>query len=588
MKQCLWRQIFSWKITRYVVAVFIIALAAAMRIWPLHILEARLAWLTFYPAVAIAAVFGGFFTGLLAATLSCVSAAFLLPMLVSHPFIKDFADWLGLAIFFLNSMIISGLAESMLRANARAKKAQERAEESNKAKSVFLSNMSHELRTPLNAILGFSDYLRNDADSTKKQREILDIINRSGDHLLNLVNDVLDMAKIEAGGAVIVCNAFDLGDMVRDVTDLMHLRAEEKGLSLTLEQSSDFPRFIRSDAPKLRQILINLTGNAIKFTRQGSVTLRLNARSAEGRLLLKIEVEDSGIGIAKEDLRRIFEPFVQVGNPAAQKGTGLGLAITREFVEVMGGWITVESAPGKGSMFRVEVPVEPARGMDADASKTVSKRLVGLAPGQQEYRILVVDDQQENWLLLQRLLEDVGLQVRVAKNGVECIDVFSAWRPHFIWMDVRMPVMDGLEAARRIRKMDGGREVKIVALTASVFEEERNNIMVAGMDDFVRKPYRTEEVFECLTRHLGVLFKYEEAVADSGKDTNTILRYEALATLPGELRQELNDALISLDASRVAAIVHRIAELNPALGSVLMQHTNRLAYTAILHALKAG
>jgi len=284
-------------------------------------------------------------------------------------------------------MLISGIAEAMLRAKLRAKKAQERAEESNKAKSAFLANMSHELRTPLNAILGFSDLMRNDAAITEKQRETLDIINRSGEHLLALINDVLDMAKIEAGGVGIEASAFDLGNMVRDITDLMHLRAEEKGLRLLLEQSSNFPRFIRTDAAKLRQILINLVGNAIKFTRKGSVTLRLSTSPAGERLLLNIEVEDSGSGIASEDLERIFDPFVQVGKQATQKGTGLGLTITREFVEAMGGKISVESTLGKGSIFRVEVPVEQAETIDVTIAETRQKRPVGLASGQPVSRI---------------------------------------------------------------------------------------------------------------------------------------------------------------------------------------------------------
>ena len=583
-----WSKTIPWKVNRFVVAVAVIVLAAALRIWPLPILGGRLVWLTFYPAVTIAAAYGGFSAGLLAAVLSCVTAVFLWPLLVPSPFIKDFADWLGLAIYFLNCMLISVIAEAMLRANARARKAQEQAEKSNKAKSVFLANMSHELRTPLNAILGFSDLMRNDAGISEKQRETLDIINRSGEHLLSLVNDVLDMAKIEAGGIVSKVNAFDLGEMVRDITDLMRLRAEEKGLRLLLDQSSSFPRFVRADAAKLHQVLINLIGNAIKFTRQGSVILRLNAKPAGERLLLSVEVEDSGSGIASEDLARIFDPFVQVGKPATQKGTGLGLAITREFVELMGGRVSVESTPGKGSIFRVEIPVKQAETTEVIITETRQKRPIGLASGQPEYRILIVEDQQENWLLLRRLLEDAGLQVRVAENGAEGIEAFSAWRPHFIWMDIRLPVMDGLEAARRIRALEGGQAVKIVALTASVFEEERNHIMAAGMDDFVRKPYRPEEVFDCMTRHLGIRFVYDETAADEVKKPLTALRLATLAALPQELRRELNDALVSLDAVRVAELIRRIAGLNPALGEVLAHHADRLAYTAILHALNTS
>ena len=497
----------------------------------------------------------------------------------------------GLGFFYRREYRLDFESKKLANILLERKKAQELAEESNKAKSVFLSNMSHELRTPLNAILGFSDMMRNDADISAKQRETLDIINRSGEHLLKLINDVLDMSKIEAGGIVIETDAFDLGDMVRDITDMMHLRAEEKGLRLLLDQSSDFPRFIRADAAKLRQVFINLVGNAIKFTRQGAVILRLNAQPAGELSLLNIEVEDSGSGIATGDLTRIFEPFVQVGKQAAQKGTGLGLAIARKFVELMGGRITVESTLGKGSIFRVEVPVERAAATEVKVTETETgrKRPVGLAPGQPEYRILIVEDQQENWLLLRRLLEDAGLHVRVAENGADGVEAFSVWHPHFIWMDIRMPVMDGLEAARRIRALDGGRDVRIVALTASVFEEERDNIMVAGMDDFIRKPYRAEEIFDCLMRHLGARFVYDgEAGTDSVAKPAAALRPEMLATLPQELRRELRDALVSLDAERVTELVRRIAGLNPALGDMLAHHAERLAYTAIMKALNTN
>lgn len=582
------QHIIPWKINRFMVAAVVIFIAAALRIWPLQILQERVVWLTFYPAITIAAVYGGFAAGLLATALSCVIATFFWQLLVANPFIKDFADWLGMVIFFLNCMIISGAAEAMLRANASARKAKEKAEESNKAKSVFLANMSHELRTPLNAILGFSELMRYDADLSLKQRETLDIINRSGKNLLTLINDVLDMAKIEAGGIVIESGIADLDELLSDTINLMHLRAEEKGLLLLREQSPDFHRFVRADAAKLRQILINLIGNAIKFTPQGSITLRMNTRSTENCLLLNIEVEDSGIGIASENLSRIFEPFVQVGKQATQKGTGLGLSITRNLVEMMGGRISVESTPGKGSIFRVEVPVELAEATEMAPAKASRKRVIGLESGQPEYRILIVEDQQENWQLLQRLLEDAGLQVRVAENGVKGIEAYTSWRPHFIWMDIRMPVMDGLEAARHIRELEGGRKVKIVALTASAFRDERDNILAAGMDDFVSKPFRTEEIFDCMAQHLNARFVYDETAVDSFEKSATDLLHEALALLPDELRRQLGDALVSLDAARIAEQIRRIAELNPALGDLLAHHADRLAYNAILRHLNTS
>jgi signal transduction histidine kinase len=403
-----WQKIVPWRWQRYIVSVLLITAAASLRIWPLQTLGSRLVWLTFYPAVMVTAIYGGLSAGLLATGLACCIAALLGPMLVGQPFIKDSADWLGLAVFVLTGTMISSVAEAMRRANAKAKRAQDLAEAANKAKSVFLASMSHELRTPLNAILGFSRLLRNDNSISGEQRKTLTIINRSGEHLLTLINDVLDMAKVEAGSINVENVHVDLGEMVQDITDLMHVRAAEKNLQLILDQSSQFPRSVQTDAAKLRQVIINLIGNAIKFTEQGSILLHLNAQPSNDpqRLQLIIEVEDTGIGIIAEDQIRIFDPFVQVGKLTTQKGTGLGLAITRTYVELMGGRISVESIPGKGSKFRVEVPVYRAEKMEARAAKINRGRVISIASGQNEYRLLIVEDQMENWLLLQRLFED--------------------------------------------------------------------------------------------------------------------------------------------------------------------------------------
>ena len=538
----------------------------------------------------VAAIYGGLAAGLFATGLACLTVIFSWSLIVSEPFIRIPADWLGVAVFVFTGTMISGVSEAMRRANMRAKRAQEQAEAANLAKSVFLANMSHELRTPLNAILGFAGILRNDAGISGEQRKTLAIIHRSGEHLLSLINDVLDMAKVEAGRISVENAPFDLGEMVRDITGLMHGRAEEKNLQLVLDQSSDFPLFVQADDTKLRQALINLVGNAIKYTERGTVTLRLGSRPMDrpGRLLLIVEVEDTGIGIAAGDRERIFDPFVQVDRRTVRKGTGLGLAISRKNVETMGGRISVDSTLGKGSIFRVEVPVDRIDDLKKDAIRIDPGRIVGLAPGQPGYRLLIVEDQEENWLLLKRMLEDAGFHVNVAGNGAEGIEVFRTWRPHFIWMDVRMPVMDGLEATRRIREMEGGRDVKIAALTASVFKEERDNVLAAGMDDFIRKPYRPEEIFDCLTRHLGVRFLHEESTAAGDTEPAGALGPDTFTGLPEGLRGELADALVSLDAPRIAGTVIRVSERNPALGAVLARHVEQLNYTEILRSLRTG
>ena len=478
------------------------------------------------------------------------------------------------------------LEETIAQRTTELLMARNAAEAANKAKSIFLANMSHELRTPMNAILGFSNVMRRDPQLTESQRENLDIINRSGEHLLNLINDVLEVAKIEAGRLQLEVAAFDLGAMVRDVTEMMQIRAQEKDLQLLLDQSSEFPRYIKGDEARIRQILINLINNAVKFTEQGSVTVCLGVKN-NARQHLLIEVKDTGSGIAPEDQLRLFEPFVQLADGETQQGTGLGLTITRQFVQMMGGNIVIESTLGNGTLFRVDLPLELAIPDEIIGSETYKTgEVVGLMPGQPKYRIMIVEDQKENQLLLSRLMTDIGLEVKIADNGKQCLALFQEWHPDLIWMDRRMPVMNGLEATKRLRRLPDGQKVKIVAVTASAFKEQQQEMLNAGMDDFVRKPYRFEEIYECLSRQLGLKYVYHRNESD--KKINAVdLTEPMLSTLPITLREEFKDALIALDCEQIETIIKQIEETDAVLGYALSALTERFDYSKILEILNS-
>jgi signal transduction histidine kinase/CheY-like chemotaxis protein len=463
--------------------------------------------------------------------------------------------------------------------------ARDAAEAANRAKSVFLANMSHELRTPLNAILGFSSLLSKDSKLLPEQRANLNIINHSGEHLLNLINEVLEMSGIEAGRVEIATTPFHLGVMVRDIEAMMHLRAQKKGLQLLIEQNAALFMYIRGDEARLRQVLVNLMGNAIKFTQQGGVTVRFRIKPHDAREHLVIEIEDTGIGISAENQRRLFHPFEQMGNQAGDnQGNGLGLAISQQFVQMMGGAISVESSPGKGSVFRVELPIVRVESEDvpiSDKEKTV--QIDGLAPNQPQFRILIIEDQLENQLLLSQLMQRIGLETQVAENGAQGIQAFQNWHPHLIWMDRRMPVMDGMEATKTIRKLPGGNEVKIIAVTASTLNEQRDEMLTTGIDEFVRKPYRSSEIYECLGRQLGLQYTYTET-QESGEATIE-LTAGMLTELPPGLRKQLRDALESLDSERISPILQYIELSDATLHKILSRLVDNFDYPAILKVL---
>jgi len=568
---------------RYVVAIALIALGVGLRIWPLSGLELRIPYVTFYPVVMVAALYGGFSAGLLSAILSVLVVLFWRPY--GQPFVDDPGDYLGMAVFFVNCMIISGISEAMHRARAQATKAKKQAEAANRAKSTFLANMSHELRTPLNSILGFANILRKAPGATMEQVENLDIIYNSGENLLNLINNVLDISKIEADHIVREDTNINLGKFLLEIESLMTVQAEKKGLGFVLERSQDIPRNITVDSGKLRQVLINLIGNAIKFTENGKVSLRAEVAKRESPQLaqLRFEVEDTGIGIREEDKEIIFSPFEQkIEQPVAESGTGLGLAICKQYVEFFGGQIGVTSDLGKGSVFHFEIPVKESAPAEDIFTKGQRKRVTGLAEGEQSYRLLIVEDKRENRLLLRKLFEPLGFNLREAVNGQEAVKQFEQWHPHLIWMDIRMPVMNGLEATRRIKESKSGADTRIVALTAHALEEERREILEAGCDDYIRKPYRDTEIFNALSKQLGVRFLYAEEDMSAMASEQGELDIERLKKIPQYLIENLLEAAELLDNQSCLKVAGMISDHNHELGERLRSMVENLQYREML------
>ncbi len=420
----------------------------------------------------------------------------------------------------------------------------------NRAKSAFLANMSHEIRTPLNAILGFASILERDPSLSSKQRDYLHTINRSGHHLLEIINDILSMSKIEAGKLTLNLSSFSLSALLEDLASIFRSSAENKGLSFQFQRTGHIPAYVFGDEGKLRQVFVNIIGNAVKFTKKGSVTVRVEVVQSyeeEFPLCLVAEIEDTGPGIAEEDLQHIFDAFRQSGTGHHTGGTGLGLSISRQILRFMGGDLSTESTLEKGSSFRFRVPLKKAADRPKEPEKS-SLRISGMKPGKKTLQILVADDAPENRDVLRALLEPFNFSIMEASNGEEALKILENWVPDIVLMDMHMPVLDGYEAIRQIKKDPKKRSFPVIAVTARSFEDEVEKIYEAGADDYLSKPFSPESLFALLEKHTSVSFLYAQENGEPPRtEKKTPVSREDLARLPENLVTSMRQAVRSGD-----------------------------------------
>ncbi|MGE5660492.1 MAG: PAS domain S-box protein [Actinomycetota bacterium] len=462
------------------------------------------------------------------------------------------------------------------------------AEVANRAKSTFLANMSHELRTPLNAILGFAQLMNPASNLTQEQHKYLNIIHRSGEHLLNLINEILDLSKIESGQTFLNESSFSLEDLLGEIEDFFQLKSREKGLNLSVELAPDLPNFIQSDRLKLRQVLINLIGNAIKFTQAGSIKLQASRGNCRDQTLINFEVTDTGVGISPQEVDKLFQPFVQTqAGLSSPEGTGLGLAISRQYIQLLGGDITVSSQVDRGTTFKFYIAVTPANATTI-LSEQPTHHAISLAPNQPSYRILVVDDRATNRELLVQILANVGFDVQEACNGQEALEKWKDFEPHLIWMDMQMPVMNGWEATRRIKATLKGKMTVIIAITASVFEEEKASILSVGCDDIVSKPFQKPLIFHKLYQHLGVRYLYQEITPSlTSNSENFPPIFLSLKALPDSLLAQIEQAVLALDEDTLYHLILQIPAEQIALVETMKTCVDNLELHKIWKALEA-
>ena len=473
------------------------------------------------------------------------------------------------------------LEQKIEQRTAELSAAKQKAEVANQAKSSFIANMSHVLRTPLNAIIGFAQLIARDRNLPEETQKQIGIINNSGEHLLSLINNVLDLSKMEAEQLELELSDFDFYELLNNLEQMFSLKAASKNLQLNFVLAPATPRYIRADCTKLRQVLINLLNNALKFTDEGGIVLRVipNDSQVEARIVFSFEVEDTGVGIPPTELEDLFQPFVQTESGRQKsEGTGLGLAISRKFVRLMGGDIRVRSSVGQGSTFcfEIEARVLTASEMPAPMEHQL---ILDLTEWESPPRILIVDDKELNRELLVKLLQPMGFALANASDGAEAIALWQSWQPDLILMDIRMPEVSGAEAIEVIKS--NCPKTKIIALTASVLATQ-TEIMALGCDDFMHKPFKTDELLLMMAKHLGLCYTYAEENTGESIVTPSTLDNDAFEKISDELLQELQQSIMEVDLDKIEQAIAKIARENKSIAQAIEQSVSNFEYERIL------